>query len=182
MMTRERLACRPYTTSNLAGTFQLRSGAVAHEYFDKYRFEADPNLLSAVAHALYTLTPPEIDALAGLELGGIPLVTMLSQITQLPARFIRKVAKPYGTCQLAEGGEITGYRLLLIEDVVTSGGQIIESTRALRRLGACITHALCVIDRELGGAERLAEVGVTLIPLFRASELKAAVHDMTSDC
>lgn len=179
MMTREQLACRLYTTSNLAGTFQLRSGAVAHEYFDKYRFEADPNLLSAVAHALHTLIPPEIDALAGLELGGIPLVTMLSQIAQLPARFVRKAAKPYGTCQLAEGGEIAGYRLLLIEDVVTSGGQIIESTHALRQLGACITHALCVIDREAGGAERLADIGVTLLPLFPASDLKAAVQDMT---
>jgi orotate phosphoribosyltransferase len=179
MMTREQLASRLYTTSNLAGTFQLRSGAVAHEYFDKYRFEADPSLLSAVAHALHPLIPPEIDALAGLELGGIPLVTMLSQLAQLPARFVRKAAKPYGTCQLAEGGEIAGYRLLLIEDVVTSGGQIIESTHALRHLGACITYALCVIDREAGGAKRLADIGVTLITLFQASALKAAVQDMT---
>jgi orotate phosphoribosyltransferase len=177
MITREQLACRLYTTSHLTGTFQLRSGTAAHEYFDKYRFEADPELLSAVVHALHALIPPDIDVLAGLELGGIPLVTLLSQIAQLPARFVRKAAKPYGTCQLAEGGEIAGYRLLLIEDVVTSGGQVIESTHALRQLGACITHALCVIDRESGGVERLADIGVTLIPLFRASELKAALQD-----
>ncbi|WP_306296788.1 orotate phosphoribosyltransferase [Candidatus Entotheonella palauensis] len=179
MMTRDQLARQIYTASNITGTFQLRSGAMADEYFDKYRFEADPGLLSAVAQALHPLIPPETDALAGLELGGIPLVTMLSQIAQRPARFVRKAAKPYGTCQLAEGGEIAGYRLLLIEDVVTSGGQIIESTQALRQLGARITHALCVIDREMGGAERLAAIDVTLIPLFRASELKAAAQDMT---
>lgn len=179
MMTREQLARHIYTTSTLTGTFQLRSGAVAHEYFDKYRFESDPKLLFAVAHALHAFIPPEVDALAGLELGGIPLVTMLSQIAQLPARFVRKAAKPYGTCQLAEGGEIAGYRVVLIEDVVTSGGQIIESTQALRSLGACITHALCVIDRELGGVERLAEIGVTFLPLFRVSELRAAMQDIT---
>lgn len=104
MMTRDQLAHRIYTTSTLTGSFQLRSGAVFHEYFDKYRFEADPKLLSAVAHALHPLVPPEVDALAGLELGGIPLVTMLSQLTGRPARFVRKAAKSYGTCQLAEGG------------------------------------------------------------------------------
>lgn len=104
MMTREQLAHQIFITSNLSGTFQLRSGAVAHEYFDKYRFESDPGLLSAVSHALYDLLPPDIDALAGLELGGIPLVTMLAQIAQRPARFVRKAAKSYGTCQLAEGG------------------------------------------------------------------------------
>ncbi len=106
MMTRDQLAHRIYTTSTLTGSFQLRSGAVFHEYFDKYRFEADPKLLSVVAHALHPLVPPEVDALAGLELGGIPLVTMLSQLTGRPARFVRKAAKSYGTCQLAEGGRL----------------------------------------------------------------------------
>lgn len=122
IMTRDQLARQIYTASNITGTFQLRSGAVSNEYFDKYRFEADPNLLSAIAHALHALIPPEVDALAGLELGGIPLVTILSQISGRPARFVRKAAKSYGTCQLAEGGDIAGYRLVLVEDVVTSGG------------------------------------------------------------
>ncbi|PON10767.1 orotate phosphoribosyltransferase, partial [Candidatus Entotheonella serta] len=93
--------------------------------------------------------------------------------------FVRKAAKSYGTCQLAEGGEIANRRLVLVEDVVTSGGQIIESSQALRALGANVTHALCVNDRESGGTEHLAAIGVTLLYLFRASELKAAAQDMT---
>lgn len=93
----------------------------------------------------------------------------------MPTLFVRKSAKPYGTCQLAEGGVIEGRTILLVEDVVTSGGQVVESTAALRHLGAVVTDALCVIDREAGGAEALEAAGVRLRPMFRMSELKKAL-------
>ena len=118
--------------------------------------------------------PPGVEVLAGLELGGVPLAVQLSQVTGLPTVFVRKAAKTYGTCQLAEGGAIEGRRVLLVEDVVTSGGQVVESTEALRALGAVITDAVCVIDREAGGREALGAAGVALYPLFRMSELKGA--------
>lgn len=173
-MTRTELARAITDRSLLRGEFLLRSGRTSNEYFDKYLFESDPQLLRAVAEALAPLVPDGVEALAGLELGGVPLATMLGQVTGLPTLFVRKQAKEYGTRRLAEGGEVEGRRLLIVEDVVTSGGQVVLSTRDLKERGAFVTHALCVIDREAGGVEALAEEGVELRALFTMSELKAA--------
>jgi orotate phosphoribosyltransferase len=95
-------------------------------------------------------------------------------LTGIPAYFVRKEAKTYGTCRLAEGGDVDGRRLTVVEDVVTSGGQVITSCGDLRDRGAIVQHALCVIDRESGGPAGLAEIGVELHPLFTMSELKTA--------
>jgi orotate phosphoribosyltransferase len=173
-MERGDLARAIYDASHLTGRFTLRSGAVSDQYFDKYRFESDPPLLAAVAEALAPLVPHDTDALAGLELGGVPLAVQLSQVTGLPALFVRKEAKTYGTCRLAEGGEVVGRRLTVVEDVVTSGGQVVRSCFDLRDRGAVVEHALCVIDREAGGAAALAAIGVEGRPLFTMSELEAA--------
>jgi orotate phosphoribosyltransferase len=174
-MERTDLARRIHTSAHLTGTFTLRSGVVSNEYFDKYLFESDPALLRDIAEAMAPLVPAGIDALAGLELGGIPIVTLLSQVTGLPALFVRKQAKTYGTCKLAEGGEIAERRLCIIEDVVTSGGAILDAASELRQRGAEVGPVLCAIDRESGGVEKLATEGLTLIPLFTMSELKSAV-------
>ena len=107
----------------------------ATEHFDKYRFEGDPVLLDEIARQMAPLVPPGTEVLAGLEMGGIPVVTALGRHTGLPCAFVRKQAKPYGTCRLAEGAEVTGRRVLVVEDVVTSGGQIVVSTADLRGLG-----------------------------------------------
>jgi orotate phosphoribosyltransferase len=171
---RTALARAVYDVAHITGTFRLRSGVTSNEYFDKYLFEADPALLRNLATAMAPLVPAGTEALAGLELGGVPLATMLSQVTGLPCRFVRKKAKDYGTEKLAEGGAISGQKLCVIEDVVTSGGQIIESCAALRADGAEILAVLCVIDREAGGADNLAAEDLPLTPLFTMSELKAA--------
>jgi orotate phosphoribosyltransferase len=168
------LARRIHATAHITGTFTLRSGAVSHEYFDKYLFEADPALLHDIGLALSNRLPSGVDALAGLELGGVPLATVLSSITGIPARFVRKEAKTYGTCRLAEGGEIDGTRLLIVEDVVTSGGAVLDAARELRARGASCERVVCVIDRESGGADNLAAEGLALNPLFTMTELKAA--------
>ena len=171
-MNRSELARKIYDVAHLTGSFRLRSGATSGEYFDKYRFESDPIILHAIAQHLLPLVPPDTDALAGLEMGGIPIATMLSQVTGRPALFIRKKAKDYGTCRFAEGGEVKNRRLLLVEDVVTSGGAVIEAARALRADGAIISGVLCVIDREAGGAENLARENLTLKSLFKSADLK----------
>ena len=120
----------------LRGEFVLRSGQVSNEYFDKYLFEADPGLLARVAAAMRPLVPVGADLLGGLELGGIPLVTVLSQATSLPALFVRKQAKGYGTRRLAEGGDPAGRTVVLVEDVITTGGAVAAAASALRDLGA----------------------------------------------
>lgn len=168
------LAYRLYERAHLTGQFRLRSGLVSGEYFDKYLFEADPRLLAEIVDALVTLVPTDADALAGLELGGVPLATIASQRMGIPALFVRKEAKQYGTCRLAEGGDVAGRRLVLVEDVVTTGGQIAASAAALRREGASINVVVGVIDREAGGVEYLAAEGLELRTVFTMTELQAA--------
>lgn len=167
------LAARVYACAHLVGEFRLRSGAYSTEYFDKYRFEADPALLREIAERMAATLPDGVDVLAGLELGGVPLATMLSQVTGLPVAFVRKQAKTYGTCRLAEGADVAGCRLAVVEDVITSGGQVLASCAALRALGADVIRVVCVIDREQGARERLREAGLELDALFTMGALKA---------
>ncbi len=168
------LAQRIYERAHLTGEFRLRSRVVSGEYFDKYLFEADPELLREVAEALVASFPEGVEAVAGLELGGVPLATMASQLSGLPALFVRKEAKDYGTCRLAEGGEVADRRLAVVEDVVSSGGQLIQSCAALRERGADIVSVLCIIDREEGGRENLAAEGLQLRSVFTMSQLRQA--------
>ena len=164
------LARRVGEACRLTGTFTLRSGQVSTTYFDKYLFEADPQLLREVAAAAVPLIPPGTEVLAGLELGGVPVATALSLATGLPAAFVRKEAKKYGTAKLAEGAEIAGRQVLIVEDIVTTGGQVVLSARDLRERGAKLVGALCVIDRS-NGAHQLAGEDLELISLFTAADL-----------
>jgi orotate phosphoribosyltransferase len=164
------LALRIGEACRLTGTFTLRSGQVSTTYFDKYLFEADPGLLRAVAAAAVHLIPPGTEVLAGLELGGVPVAIALSLATGLPAAFVRKEAKKYGTAKLAEGADIAGRRVLIVEDIVTTGGQVVLSARDLRERGAELVGALCVIERS-DGAHQLAAENLDLISLFTAADL-----------
>src|SRR5262245_13148831 len=174
MTTQPELARRIWDVSHLTGSFRLRSGAESNEYFDKYRFESDPGLLRDVCAALVPLIPATTQVLAGLELGGIPIATVLGQVSGLPVTFVRKAAKEYGTCRLAEGHEVAGRRVLIVEDVVTSGGQVIKSAEDLRRLGATVHSAVCVVDRESKRQSLLKAAGIELVALFTSTELAEA--------
>ena len=173
-MERTDLTKRVYDVAHLTGTFTLRSGAVSNEYFDKYQFESDPELLRAIAEHMAPMIPDGTEMLAGLEMGGIAIATALSLHTGIPVVFVRKKAKEYGTAKLAEGPSIEGKRLLIVEDVVTSGGQVILSGDDLKHLGAFVDHVVCVIDREQGGREKLREAGYELSACFTMNELKGA--------
>lgn len=172
-MNREELAKAIFASSHITGRFVLRSGAVSHEYFDKYQFESNPYLLDQIAEHLIELLPLEFDYLAGLEIGGIPIAVALSLKTGKPITLVRKKAKEYGTRKLAEGPDIAGKRVVVVEDVVTSGGQVAISSKDLKEMGAEIVGAVCVIDRESGGPEALSAEGVNLRALFTMTELKA---------
>ena len=173
-MDRTELADAIVRAAWLRGEFTLRSGAKSTEYFDKYRFEAAPALLHAILGELVALVPGGTEVLAGLELGGVPLATGLSQMLGIPVAFVRKKAKAYGTCRLAEGAEVNGRRVVVVEDVVTSGGQVLESCGQLRELGATVQDVVCVIDREAGGRDALGRTGLALASAFTMSELRSA--------
>jgi orotate phosphoribosyltransferase len=157
----------------LTGSFVLRSGQVVPEYFDKYLFEADPGLLRRVSEQMASLVPPGTQLLGGLELGGVPIATMLSQLTGLPAIFVRKQAKPYGTRKLAEGANPAGLHVTLIEDVITTGGAVIAAATALRELGATVATVVCAIDRSVPGQSQLAAHGLEVRPVLTKAQLDA---------
>ena len=171
--TIKQLANRINSCARLSGEFTLRSGRTSNTYFDKYQFESDPVLLRDICEAMVPLLPERVEVLCGLELGGVPVVSVLSQLTGLPAAFLRKTAKTYGTCKYAEGADLAGKPIVLIEDVVSSGGAIIDSTKMLRADGFDVDCALCVIDRETGGREALLEQGIELRSVLRMSDLDA---------
>lgn len=154
----------------LDGEFTLRSGQTSELYFDKYLFEADPELLQAVADHAAALIPPDTEVLAGLELGGVPVAAALSMRTGLPAAFVRKAAKPYGTMKLAEGADVRGRRVLIVEDVVTTGGQVLIAAAALRELGGQVETLFCVIDRSDTHRD-LAAADIEVRSLFRSADL-----------
>lgn len=155
-LTHAELAQKIYATAHLTGEFKLRSGQISHEYFDKYKFESQPALLKEIARHMISLIPKDTEVLAGLEMGGIPVATALSLQTGLPVSFVRKKAKDYGTCLFAEGATVANKRVCIIEDVITSGGQVILSAADLRSVNAQINGVLCVINR--GGDEALQKL------------------------
>ena len=176
MTTDVTLAADIDATCRLTGTFTLRSGQVSSEYFDKYLFESDPALLSRVAREMAQLLPHDTDLLGGLELGGVPIATMISAMTGHHALFVRKEAKSYGTCKLAEGAEVTGRRVTLIEDVITTGGAVRDATRALREAGAVVDVVVCAIDRSPARENPLADVGLEVRPVLTKAMLDAVRH------
>ena len=170
-MDRETLAKKLKSTCYLTGKFTLRPGKTSTYYWDKYRFESSPSLLQSITQELITLLPESFDKIAGLDLGGVPLATALSLATGKPSLFVRKIPKEYGTCNLVEGGFSTGEVAVVIEDVITTGGQVCSSVEQMRLLGLVVDSVLCVIDREQGGRENLERKGCRLACVFRGNEL-----------
>ncbi len=146
---------------------------MSEEYFDKYLFESQPALLREVAQAMVPLLPP-CDVLAGMEMGGIPIATVMSQLTGLPAVFVRKEAKGYGTRKIAEGVAVDGLRVVGIEDVVTTGGALIRGCLALRDAGASVDTVVCAIDRDQGGEDGLRAEGIELRRALGREDMAAA--------
>jgi orotate phosphoribosyltransferase len=140
-------------------------------YFDKYLFESDPMLLHEIAAQAAHLVPTDTEVLAGLELGGVPVATALSFVTGLPAVFVRKKPKTYGTMKLAEGVEFQDRRTLIIEDVISTGGQVAASTAELRNRGALVESVLCIIDRSGGNHPQLDTIGCSVISLLTSDQL-----------
>ena len=176
-MTDAELARRIRERAYLEGDFVLRSGRHSRYYLDKYRFETEPELLRALAERIavrVSREAPKATRLAGPELGAVALAAAASLASGLPFLIVRKEAKGYGTDRRLEGIYREGEEVCLIEDVVTSGGAAVAAVEALREGGLECRLAVCVVDREEGGADSLGGHGVQLVSLFRASEVAEA--------
>jgi orotate phosphoribosyltransferase len=161
----------------LEGDFVLRSGRRSTYYLDKYRFETLPELLGPLGERLAAAVrehEPEAARLAGPALGAVALAASASLSSGLPFVIVRDTAKEYGTGNRLEGPFEPGELVCLIEDVVTSGGALAEAVAALREADLVVRNAVCVVDREEGGADALARLGVRLRPLYTAGELVPA--------
>jgi orotate phosphoribosyltransferase len=170
-----RLAIRE--AAYLEGDFLLRSGKRSRYYLDKYRFETRPELLEPLGERIAAFVAelaPDASRLACPELGAVALAAAASLGSGLPFVIVRGAAKQYGTANRIEGAFEPGEIVCLIEDIVTSGGALLETVAALREARLEVASAVCVIDREEGGTEALAREGVALRPIFRASELLEA--------
>jgi len=158
----------------LEGDFVLRSGRRSTWYLDKYRFETEPEILRELGAALGDAAracEPDATRLAGPALGAVALAASAAMASGLPFIIVRGETKEYGTAQRIEGPFEPGELVCLLEDVVTSGGALAEAVSAVRDEGLVVRNAVCVVDREEGGSDALARLGVRLRPLFRASEL-----------
>jgi orotate phosphoribosyltransferase len=158
----------------LEGDFVLRSGRRSRYYLDKYRFETRPDILAALGDRIAAAVAEHDGAavrLAGPELGAVALAAAGSLASGLPFVIVRKAAKDYGTSNRLEGAYDKGDRVCLVEDIVTSGGALLDAVEALRNAGLVVETAVCVVDREEGGEEALAAQSVRLRPIFRASEV-----------
>ena len=176
MTSVDELGRRLLDAALLEGDFTLRSGKRSRWYLDKYRFETDPVLLRELGERLAEATSaaePDAVRLAGPALGAVALAASTAMASGRPFIIVRGEAKGYGTGNRIEGSYETGDLVCLVEDVVTSGGALREAVDAVREAGLVVRHAVCVVDREEGGADALARVGVRLASLYRAGDLLA---------
>ena len=171
-MTDAELIRRLAETSVLRGEFTLRSGRTSSYYLDKYRFETQPDILRALGERFAKHVDHSINRLAGPELGGVPLVTATALATGLPTVLIRNAKKEYGTEKQFEGVLNRGDRVLITEDIATTGGQSIEAARMLRdEMGAYVAKIVVVIDRQEGAREAVEAAGFAFAALFTKADL-----------
>jgi orotate phosphoribosyltransferase len=152
------------------GRFVLTSGAVSDYYIDIKKASTNPQILKKIAEAMAEYTEG-YDLLAGMELGAVPLVVALSLETNIPYVIIRKEKREHGTGKQIEGGEVKGKRVLIIEDVTTSGSSVIKTIKIIREKQGIVDEVFAVVDRESGAEEKLQSLDVSFIPLLSVSDI-----------
>lgn len=170
-MTRDELAARISETALLRGEFTLRSGRKSSYYLDKYRFETQPDVLRELGKMFATKIGPNVDRIAGAELGAVALAASAAMASGKPFVIIRNQKKDYGTSKLIEGVLEPGESVLLVEDVLTTGGQVLEAAKSLEAAGAKIDRIVGVIDRQEGAREAIEAAGYVFESLFAKSDL-----------
>ncbi len=171
-MTKEQLAERIREVAYLEGEFTLRSGRKSSFYIDKYLFETQPDILAELGRRLAEHVTPQTTRIAGAELGGVSLAAAASIAANLPFVIIRNAKKGYGTDKMHEGKLSAGDTVLLVEDIATTGGQVIEAARTIQGLGAKVACIVAVVDRGQGAAENIAAAGIPFKSLLNSKDLR----------
>ena len=173
-MNRTELAGRIRDAAYLEGDFTLRSGRKSRYYLDKYLFETQPDILSALGRMFAEYVADSTTLIAGAELGGIALAAAASLASGKPFVIVRNQKKGYGTGKPYEGRLSGGDSVLLVEDIATTGGQVLEAARVIREAGANVERIVAVIDREEGARQNIEAAGFPFDSLFNRADLGIA--------
>lgn len=169
-MTKAELARRIKAAAYLEGDFVLRSGRRSKYYLDKYLFETQPDILAELGR-LFAEHAGDADLIAGAELGGVALAAAASMASGKPFLIVRNTRKNHGTGKLTEGKLPAGAKVLLVEDVATTGGQVLEAAKVLTDAGATVTKIVCTIDRMEGARENVTSAGYEFDALLTKADL-----------
>ncbi len=170
-MTKGELGKAILRAAYLEGDFVLRSGRRSRYYLDKYLFTTKPDILGAIADEMAGILPEGVQRIAGTVLGAVPLAVALSLRTGIPSIIVRKAGKDYGTQNVIEGEWEAGEKVVLVEDVLTTGGAALAAAENLRRAGMDVLGVTGVIDREEGAREAFAEKGIPFQAVFTKTSL-----------
>jgi orotate phosphoribosyltransferase len=171
-MTLQELAERIRAVAYLEGEFTLRSGRKSSFYIDKYLFETQPDILTELGRLFAEKVGPRTTLIAGAELGGIALAAAASMAAKLPFVIIRNAKKGYGTSKMYEGKLQPGDHVLLVEDIATTGGQVVEAAKLIREAGATVERIVAVVDRGQGAAENITTAGFVFESLLNSRDLR----------
>ncbi|MBN2559342.1 MAG: orotate phosphoribosyltransferase [Phycisphaerae bacterium] len=171
-MTLQELAERIRAVAYIEGEFTLRSGRKSSFYIDKYLFETQPDILAELGRRMAEKVTPRTTRIAGAELGGVPLAAATAMAAGLPFVIMRNARKDYGTGRMYEGALEPGDRILLVEDIATTGGQVVEAAGAITEAGATVERIVAVVDRGEGAAENITEAGYAFESLLNSKDLR----------
>ena len=171
-MTLQDLAERIRAVAYLEGEFTLRSGRKSSFYIDKYLFETQPDILAELGRLMARKVTPQTTRIAGAELGGVPLAAAAAMAAKLPFVIVRNAKKDYGTSKMFEGKLERGDHVLLVEDIATTGGQVIDAARILSEAGATVERIVAVVDRGQGARENITGAGYVFESLLNSRDLR----------
>ncbi len=163
----------------LFGDFRLTSGAWSPYYIDLRMVISRPRLFKRViAHYLAALDELDgFDVVSGIETGSIPIASVVSYILDYPMIYVRKKRKEVGAGKVIEGSLNPGSRVVVLEDVVTTGGSVLHAVESIRSLGGVVEYAVAFIDRMQGAVENLSRKGVKLLPIYRIRDIVEVLHE-----
>ena len=170
-MTREELIRRIKETAYLEGDFVLRSGKRSKYYLDKYLFETCPDILKALGDEFAKYVTDDVTLIAGAELGGVALAAATAMTTGKNWIIVRNSKKGYGTGKMVEGVLKADDVVLLVEDIATTGGQVLEAAKIITEAGARLKEIVCVIDRKQGAQENISQAGYNFESILTKGDL-----------
>ncbi len=170
-MNRNKLISRIKETAYLEGDFTLRSGKKSKYYLDKYLFETCPDVLKALGQEFAKYVTDDVTLIAGAELGGVALAAATAMVSGKNWLIVRNSKKDYGTGKLVEGVLKAGDVVLLVEDIATTGGQVLEAAKVITQAGATVKKIVAVIDRKQGAEENITKAGYKFESILTKDDL-----------